>query len=177
MSSTSEHERCPYADEVSLFALHALPAAESAVIGTHIASCIACQKDLASLQPVIEAFAVWPVDVLRPSDALWDQLTKRITVAADGTTRGAHTPSWTEPDWEDVAPGICCKLLSNDVQRDRVCMLVRLAPATEYPPHCGSMKESSTLETTTAQRRVAQTDASGARLDVRVCSSHRPRIC
>jgi anti-sigma factor ChrR (cupin superfamily) len=135
MSSTSEHERCPYADEVSLFALHALPAAESAVIGTHIASCIACQKDLASLQPVIEAFAVWPVDVLRPSDALWDQLTKRITVAADGTTRGAHTPSWTEPDWEDVAPGICCKLLSNDVQRDRVCMLVRLAPATEYPPH------------------------------------------
>jgi anti-sigma factor ChrR (cupin superfamily) len=42
---------------------------------------------------------------------------------------------WAEPEWEEVAPGISCKLLSSDSQRDRVSMLVRLAPGVEYPPH------------------------------------------
>jgi len=37
--------------------------------------------------------------------------------------------------WEDVAPGISCKLLATDAKRDRVSMLVRLAPDTAYPPH------------------------------------------
>ena len=34
-----------------------------------------------------------------------------------------------------MAPGIWCKLLSTDAERDRVSMLVRLAPGTDYPPH------------------------------------------
>jgi anti-sigma factor ChrR (cupin superfamily) len=34
-----------------------------------------------------------------------------------------------------VVPGIFCRLLSNDAQRKRVSMLVRLAPGIEYPPH------------------------------------------
>ncbi|HEU4590713.1 MAG TPA: cupin domain-containing protein [Steroidobacteraceae bacterium] len=40
-----------------------------------------------------------------------------------------------EPDWEEVAPGISCKLLANDAERGRVSMLVRLAPGVDYPPH------------------------------------------
>jgi anti-sigma factor ChrR (cupin superfamily) len=40
-----------------------------------------------------------------------------------------------EPPWEDVAPGIQCKLLATDTERSRVSMLVRLAAGTEYPPH------------------------------------------
>jgi anti-sigma factor ChrR (cupin superfamily) len=47
--------------------------------------------------------------------------------------RPAATPAWREPEWEVVAPGIECKLLANEP--DRVSMLVRLAPNTEYPPH------------------------------------------
>lgn len=135
MSSISENKRCPHADDVSLYALGALSSAESAVIATHIASCTACRHDLVALRPVVESFAGWPVEVLRPSEALWDQLTQRIAAEGDSTTLDTHTPDWTEPDWEDVAPGISCKLLSSDAQRDRVCMLVRLAPATQYPPH------------------------------------------
>lgn len=135
MSLKSENQRCPHADEVSLYALRALPSSECDVIGAHIASCSACRQDLLALRPVVESFADWSVDVLRPSDALWDQLTRRIAAEAGAQTLDAPIPSWTQPDWEDVAPGISCKLLSSDTQRDRVCMLVRLAPATEYPPH------------------------------------------
>lgn len=44
-------------------------------------------------------------------------------------------PHLEEPEWEEVAPGISCKLLATDWVRQRVSMLVRLAPGTEYPPH------------------------------------------
>jgi anti-sigma factor ChrR (cupin superfamily) len=40
-----------------------------------------------------------------------------------------------EPDWKEVAPGISCKLLATDTDRDRVSMLVRLEPGVDYPPH------------------------------------------
>lgn len=42
---------------------------------------------------------------------------------------------WQEPLWNEVAPGIACKLLSMDAEMDRVSMLVRLAPGISYPPH------------------------------------------
>jgi quercetin dioxygenase-like cupin family protein len=42
---------------------------------------------------------------------------------------------WAEPDWENVAPGISCRILSSDTDLQRVSMLVRLAPGGEYPPH------------------------------------------
>ena len=42
---------------------------------------------------------------------------------------------WDEPAWEEVAPGIFCKLMANDTTRHRVSMLVRLLPGVEYPPH------------------------------------------
>ena len=42
---------------------------------------------------------------------------------------------WSEPDWEEVAPGIECKLLATDFERHRVSMLVRLAPGARYPAH------------------------------------------
>ncbi|HET7085140.1 MAG TPA: ATP-binding protein [Rhizomicrobium sp.] len=42
---------------------------------------------------------------------------------------------WSEPEWEQVAPGIECKLLATDTERHRVSMLVRLAPGASYPAH------------------------------------------
>lgn len=42
---------------------------------------------------------------------------------------------WSEPQWEDVAPGISCKVLALDSDKHLVSMLVRLAPGGEYPPH------------------------------------------
>jgi DNA-binding NarL/FixJ family response regulator/quercetin dioxygenase-like cupin family protein len=40
-----------------------------------------------------------------------------------------------EAEWEEVAPGISCNLLATDAEKDRVSMLVRLAPGAAYPPH------------------------------------------
>lgn len=40
-----------------------------------------------------------------------------------------------ESEWEPVAPGISCNLLATDAEKDRVSMLVRLAPGAAYPPH------------------------------------------
>lgn len=53
------------------------------------------------------------------------------TVVID-TSRVAR---WSEPEWQDVAPGISVKLLATDSDRHRVSMLVRLVPGGEYPAH------------------------------------------
>lgn len=48
---------------------------------------------------------------------------------------GPAASPWPEPEWEEVAPGITCKLLATDTEHERVSMLVRLAPGVAYPPH------------------------------------------
>src|SRR6185437_1148285 len=90
--------------------------------------------ELQSLAPVVDSFIAWPTDILRPSQSMWTQLQQRID---EGTGESMPSASgvWQEPQWEDVAPGISCKLLATDTERDRVTMLVRLAPGTAYPPH------------------------------------------
>jgi hypothetical protein len=45
------------------------------------------------------------------------------------------TQQWSEPPWEDVAPGISVKMFATDAERHRVSMQVRLIPGGEYPPH------------------------------------------
>jgi anti-sigma factor ChrR (cupin superfamily) len=67
-------------------------------------------------------------DVLSPSRPLWDRIAERI-----GTPSGEPPSRWTEPEWEEVAPGVHCKLLASDPER--VSMLVRLDPGVAYPPH------------------------------------------
>ena len=74
-------------------------------------------------------------DVLSPTTFLWGAVAKRI-VAESGLLPVFTAPQdWTEPDWKEVAPGIACKLLATDEQRERVSMLVRLAPGVDYPRH------------------------------------------
>jgi putative transcriptional regulator len=67
-------------------------------------------------------------------EALWGRLSRRIGADSTGAAR-ASAGSWSEPDWEEAAPGISCKILAADAGRDRVTMLVRLAPGVAYPPH------------------------------------------
>jgi RNA polymerase sigma factor (sigma-70 family) len=74
-------------------------------------------------------------DILSPTGFLWGAIAKRI-VAESGLAPVFTAPhEWMEPEWKEVAPGISCQLLAHDEQRDRVSMLVRLAPGTDYPPH------------------------------------------
>src|SRR6185503_12786239 len=67
--------------------------------------------------------------------SLWGRLAERIGAETVGEPRPPSSRGWAEPEWKEVAPGISCKLLATDREHDRVSLLVRLAPRTDYPPH------------------------------------------
>jgi anti-sigma factor ChrR (cupin superfamily) len=136
---SSDLNRCERAELACAYALQALPAGEVPAIEAHLASCPHCQREVASLRPIIDRFVSWPTDVLRPTTSLQARLAHRI---AEETGKEPVLPparpdtqAWSEPEWEEVAPGIECKLLATDTERHRVSMLVRLAPGASYPAH------------------------------------------
>jgi anti-sigma factor ChrR (cupin superfamily) len=116
------------------YALHALPATGISAAQKHIASCPHCQRELESLRAVVAALPIWPVDVMRPAVSVQARLAQRIA-AETGGEPVLPARQWSEPKWEEVAPGIACKMLAIDTERHRVSMLVRLAPGSSYPPH------------------------------------------
>jgi anti-sigma factor ChrR (cupin superfamily) len=122
-------------DLVCLYALRALAPGEAAGVEAQMAACADCRQELQTLEPIVDGLVAWPTDVLRPSTSLWERLARRIA-AETGTPPVAVAPTpRAEPDWEEAAPGISCKLLATDPEENRVSMLVRLAPGTDYPPH------------------------------------------
>jgi anti-sigma factor ChrR (cupin superfamily) len=117
------------------YTLEVPPTDEISPVCTHIAVCPDCQREVKSLRPVINQLVSWPTDVLRPTTSLQQRLALRI---AEETGKSAVLPPArqpSEPEWEQVAPGIECKLLATDTERRRVSMLVRLAPGASYPGH------------------------------------------
>jgi anti-sigma factor ChrR (cupin superfamily) len=133
-SGSGQHER-DHLERVCLYAVQALPATERAAVEAQIVACPDCRQELERYQPIVDAFVAWPIDVLRPSTPLWNRLAQRIA-AETGKPPVMPAPApRVEPEWEEAAPGISCKLLATDAERDRVSMLVRLAPGTDYPPH------------------------------------------
>ncbi len=126
---------CNQLDLVSLYALRTMPVAEIPAFEAHLASCEYCRREQEELRPVVEAFVAWPADVLRPSSSLQDRLASRIAAERGGRPVVPPPSGYREPEWEEVAPGIFCKLLANDTERNRVSMLVRLLPGAAYPPH------------------------------------------
>ena len=126
--------RCPQAELVCVYALHALPRADVAAIEAHTASCAGCQRELEALEPAVDALVAWPTDVLRPAPSLQRRLAVRIA-AENGGEPLLPPPQWHEPQWEEAAPGISVKLLATDTERNIVSMLVRLAPGASYPAH------------------------------------------
>lgn len=135
MSAASNERQCAQMELVSAYALGALPAGELSAMQAHIAGCLVCGAELEAVRPIIDAFVAWPTDVLRSPAPLWDRLLDRIGAAGEREPIASAKRQASEPEWEEVAPGISCKLLSSSPQQDRVTMLVRLAPGVEYPPH------------------------------------------
>jgi ChrR Cupin-like domain len=133
--STFNRDRCEQSEVTCAYALQVLPASEVAAAEAHIAACPECQRELENLRPVVDQFVSWPTDVLRPTTSLRGRLALRI--AAETGKQPVLPPDrqWSEPNWEQVAPGIECKLLATDTKRHRVSMLVRLAPDASYPAH------------------------------------------
>jgi hypothetical protein len=134
MSMASSDHAQDHLDSLCLHALEALPESDAAEVEAQIADCAECRQDLEALRRIVGAFVSWPADVLRPSASLWERLARRVA-AESGQEPLLTLPQQPEPEWEDVAPGISCKLLATDTERGRVSMLVRLEPGTEYPPH------------------------------------------
>ena len=135
MSPGPDLNRCEQSEVTCAYALQVLPASEVTAAEAHIASCLDCKRELEGLRPVVDRFVYWPTDVLRPTAALQGRLALRIAEEA-GTQPVPPPPrQWSEPEWEQVAPGIECKLLATDTEKHRVSMLVRLAPGASYPAH------------------------------------------
>jgi anti-sigma factor ChrR (cupin superfamily) len=133
-SKSDQHDR-EHLDLVFLYALQSLPSSELPVVEAHISACAECRQEMETLRPIIGSFVSWPTDVLRPSASLWGRLAQRI---AEETGKEPGIPSsqlLAKPEWEEAAPGISVKLLATDTEKNRVSMLVRLAPGTDYPPH------------------------------------------
>jgi len=126
---------CEHSELSCAYMAQALTSSESAVAEAHIASCSDCQREVESLRPVLDGFVSWPTDVLRPTTSLQARLALRIAEETGEQPVLPLAPQWSEPEWEQVAPGIECKLLATDTERHRVSMLVRLAPGATYPAH------------------------------------------
>ena len=135
MSGPADTRGCDQTELLHAYALHSLPSSEALAMEAHLSTCQDCRQELATLCPIIDSFVSWPIDVLRPSASLWGRLAQRIAAETGAEPVPAVTERWAEPEWEEVAPGISCKLLATDTEKDVVSMLVRLAPGVDYPPH------------------------------------------
>jgi quercetin dioxygenase-like cupin family protein len=135
MTGASEMDRCDRLELVSAYALRALPPDDASAMEEHLAACAHCRQELETLRPIVDSFAGWPTEVLRPPSSTWDRLLARIESQTPKNPQPTTRREWLEPAWEEVAPGISCKLLATNAEQGRVTMLVRLGPGVEYPPH------------------------------------------
>jgi len=135
MTSAMDRNPCVESERVCAYAIDALSASEAAAVKSHLVSCPHCQEEFAALRPIVERFVGWPTDILRPSASLQQRLAQRIAAGTGSEPEPVPSRQWHEPDWDEVAPGIFCKLLATDGERHRVSMLVRLLPGVAYPPH------------------------------------------
>ena len=126
-------------------ALHALYERVRGPVSTLLLRILGDQK--AAEQSTLEVMdEVWrqagDYDAEKSSVVAWIMNVTRAT-ALGGHPAGApavvidtsRAARWSEPEWQDVAPGISVKLLATDSDRHRVSMLVRLVPGGEYPAH------------------------------------------
>ena len=135
MSSPFDTNACSQSAQIPAYVIRALPPDEAAAVEAHLASCPQCRRELEVLQPVADSFVFWPSDVLRPASSLQERLARRIAAETGAAAVVPPVGPRDEPAWEEVAPGIFCKLMASDPKAHRVSMLVRLLPGVEYPAH------------------------------------------
>ncbi len=135
MTPTSERGvTCDRTERVYPFVLQTLPNDEAAQMESHIADCVQCRYELETLQPLFASFISWPTRLEAPS-TLWWRLARRVASGDVPLPARRLSPTFTPPDWKEVGSGISCRLLSTDVERQRVSMLVKLAAGATYPSH------------------------------------------
>lgn len=83
----------------------------------------------------VEAWMGQSIDHLLPlTSELWKRLARVIAAEPSGVTMPRPEPA-AKPDWQAAGPGILYNVLARNIERERVTMLVRLAPGAAYPPH------------------------------------------
>src|SRR3982750_3221201 len=102
MTGASDSRPCVQAELVAAYAVHALPAKEAASMEEHVSSCVHCRRELESLRPVVESFAAWPTDLLRPARSVRERLARRIAAETDGRVMLPQEGQWREPEWKEV---------------------------------------------------------------------------
>lgn len=93
------------------------------------------KSDSPAATQVFEVMVDGSSDSLPFAASLWSRITARITPDRDDAPLVKATVPEHEAEWEQPAPGIYCRILATETQRERISMLVRLAPGAEYPPH------------------------------------------
>ena len=76
--SMLQGDSCQQSEVTCASAAQALAGSEVAAAEAHIASCPDCRRELESLRPVLDRFASWATDVLRPTTSLQARLALRI---------------------------------------------------------------------------------------------------
>jgi len=135
MSVPVQSNDCDQAELVCAHAARALPQGDVPAVEAHIAACRQCRREWEALGTVVDAFVVWPTDVLRPPASLQARLAQRLAAQTRGTPVLPPRRRWSWPQWDQVASGISCKLLASDAETHMVSMLVCLVPGGEYPAH------------------------------------------
>jgi anti-sigma factor ChrR (cupin superfamily) len=135
MSATLTEKHCAKSEDVAIYALGALSAKAASQMEAHLPTCNDCRNELERFRPIVDCLVDWPSDDIKPSAGTRETVARRISSEAGREIRLSATPSYNAPEWEQVSPGIWCQLLARDEERERVSMLVRLAPGVVYPPH------------------------------------------
>jgi len=135
IAGNPEANPCAHSELTCAYALWALPSSEVPAAEAHIAACARCERELEILLPIVAMFGAWPADVLRPNGSLRARLAHRLAAETGRAQVMPAASQWSEPPWEEVAPGISVKLLAKDAERHLVSMLVRLVPGGSYPAH------------------------------------------
>jgi anti-sigma factor ChrR (cupin superfamily) len=130
-----DRNHCEQAELVCAYAMQALDSSDVPALEAHITSCALCRRELDTLRPIVDYFVSWPTDLLRPTSSLQGRLASRISADTGSAPVLPAARQWSEPEWEEVAPGLLCKVLAIDVENDRVSMLVSLKPGAAYPAH------------------------------------------
>jgi len=135
MSSQETDHYQEHLDRLFLHALQALPADEMDTVERQISSCTDCQKEIQTLRPIVSTFVGWSTNVLRPPESLWGRLAQRLATELGTEPFKELRDGPRKPQWEQAASGIHVQILARDEENDRVSMLVRLDPGTDYPGH------------------------------------------
>jgi anti-sigma factor ChrR (cupin superfamily) len=152
-----QHRECSFAEDAGPYLLGGLDRAERERFEAHVSSCAACRSELEELRPLVPEFAL-AAPAQEPPRGLFDRILESVRTPSRPAPSGSGPAASTDvpwqrwkPDelgselvnsfaaqgeWESTpVPGVEARRLLVDGRRERVSMLVRMAPGSSFPAH------------------------------------------